>query len=112
MLRLPTATWQRTLLTLLIAAGILHLAYWMSAAQAPEQPLDATCAAMDHEASVGIALLVSEPTAIAEAKLDEALNRLKRARRNCRAGWTTMSSQDYRILQESYPRVGREEPTP
>ena len=100
-------TWQRSLLLLLAVFGIGQIGYWAVVAGGIEKPLDSVCASWDREASVGVALLVPNPTALGESHLDDALFRLRRARKNCRAGWLDIARQDYQSLRDDYPFPGR-----
>jgi hypothetical protein len=59
------------------------------------------CASWDREASIGIAPLVLDSTPLAESRLDDALYRLRRARKNCRAGWLELARQDYTSLRNA-----------
>ena len=93
-------TWQRFLLLLLVIFGVGQIGYWAVVAEGIEKPLDSVCASWDREASVGVALLVRNPTAQGESQLDDALFRLRRARKNCRAGWLDIARQDYASLRD------------
>jgi hypothetical protein len=99
-------TWQRLLLLALTVFGIGQICYWAVVTGDLDKPLDTVCATWDRDVSAGIALLVPDPTALAESHLDDALFRLRRARRNCRAGWLDIARQDYEHLRESYPFPG------
>ena len=101
------SSWQRLLLLLLAVGGFALTGYWAVVTESVDPPLDVTCASWDREASVGIALLVPDSTPIAEARLDDALYRLRRARKNCRAGWRDLARQDYADLRDAYPFPGR-----
>jgi hypothetical protein len=101
------STWQWLLLLALAILGIGQIGYWVVAAGDIDKPLDSICASWDREASVGIALLVPDATALAESHLDDALFRLRRARKNCRAGWFDIARQDYEHLRASYPFPSR-----
>jgi hypothetical protein len=100
------STWQRLLLLALTILGIGQIGYWAVVGDIAK-PLDSICASWDREASVGIALLVPETTALAESHLDDALFRLRRARKNCRAGWLDIARQDYEHLRKSHPFPSR-----
>jgi len=56
-----------------------------------------------REASQGIATLISDSSAAAELRLDEALRQLRRARKNCRAGAITLAGHDYASLHQTFP---------
>jgi hypothetical protein len=87
----------------LVAAGLLQLAWAAFASRGTELPLDPVCAAWDRRASFGIALLVPQTATLDEARLDYALYQLRRARKNCRAGWLKAARQDYSALYAAYP---------
>jgi hypothetical protein len=97
------STWQRVLLLLLAVGGFAQVTYWAVVTKAVDKPLEGACATWDREASAGVARLVSEPSALAEAQLDHALFQLRRARKNCRAGWFDVARQDYESLRATYP---------
>jgi hypothetical protein len=101
------STWRRLLLALLALLGVDQIGYWAMAAGGGERPLDPACAAWDRAASLGIAVLVPDPTPLAQSHLDEALLQLRRARQNCRAGWLDVARAEYQQLRESYPAAGR-----
>jgi hypothetical protein len=96
------STWQRLLLLLLAVGGFAQITYWAVVAEGIEKPLAGICASWDRDASVGIALLVPVPTALAESQLDQALSQLRRARKNCRAGWLDIARRDYASLRDAY----------
>jgi hypothetical protein len=102
-----SSRWRRLLLLLLAILGVAQIGYWTVAADSVEKPLDPACAAWDRAASIGIAALIPDPTALAQSHLDDALLRLRRARQNCRAGWLDVARRDYEHLRESYPMTGR-----
>jgi hypothetical protein len=97
------STWQRLLLLLLAIGGFAQITYWAVVADGIERPLDQVCAAWDREASSGIATLVPGSTALTESQLDYALFQLRRARKNCRAGWLDIAREDYASLRNAYP---------
>jgi hypothetical protein len=63
----------------------------------------ADCAARDQAASLRIATLVSDDSAAAELRLDEALAQLRRARKYCRSGLVTVAERDYLALERAIP---------
>ncbi len=101
------STWQRLVLLLLAFGGFAQIGYWSVVAEGHERPLDAVCASWDREASIGIALLVPNQTALAESQLDDALFQLRRARKNCRAGRLDLARQDYALLRDAHPFPNR-----
>jgi hypothetical protein len=102
-MRLPLANWSRLPLSALAAALLLHLNNLVFVAATSEPARDPRCPAWDRETSIGIALLVPMEGELAEARLDAALHRLRRARKNCRAGRLDLAHQDYAALQRAYP---------
>jgi hypothetical protein len=109
MMRALTATWQRLLMPAIAAAAVLYLVPWPSTADVTEPSLTPSCATWDRNASVGVALLVPDPSALAEAQLDFALYQLRRARRNCRAGRIELAREDYAVVQSTHPFPSRQE---
>jgi hypothetical protein len=101
--RFLTATWDRLLVTAFVAAIILHFASWMAAGPRSQRALDPRCATVDGEASIGIALLIPNAAEAVEARIDDALFRLRRARKHCRIGRIDLAAQDYRWLRSAYP---------
>lgn len=97
------------LVSALIAAGLLQVAWTAFASRGAEVPLDPTCATWDRQASFGIALLVPQTGTLDDARLDYALHQLRRARKNCRVGWLEAARQDYMALQAAYPFPNRSE---
>ena len=104
-----TRSWRHVMVSAVVAAGLLQLAWTAFASRGAEVPLDPVCAAWDRQASFGIALLVPQTAAIDEARLDYALYQLRRARKNCRAGWLEAARQDYTALQAAHPFPNRPE---
>ena len=99
----PLANWSRLLLSALATALLLYLNNWLFVAATSEPARDPRCPAWDRETSIGIALLVPVEGDLAEARLDEALHLLRRARKNCRAGRLDLAQQDYAALQRAHP---------
>lgn len=87
----------------LLAAGIVFaLVGFESRTKAEHSDFDAQdCAAWDLDASANIAALISNVSAVAEIRLDEAMLQLRRARRYCRAGRTEVARNDYASLQRA-----------
>jgi hypothetical protein len=102
-----TRAWRCMMISALVVAGLLQVAWTAFASRGTEVQLDPVCAAWDRQASFGIALLVPQTTAIDEARLDYALYQLRRARKNCRVGWLEAARQDYTALQANFPFPNR-----
>ena len=102
-MRASLANGPRLLVSAIAAALLLYLNNWLFVAATSEPARDPHCLAWDRETSIGIALLVPVEGDLAEARLDEALNILRRARKNCRAGRVDLARQDYADLQRRYP---------
>jgi hypothetical protein len=94
--------WQRLALLGLAVGGFAAVGMWSVAREGIEQPLEAACVSWDRDASSGVARLVPDPTPLAQARLDDALYRLRRARGNCRAGRFELARQDYASLRASH----------
>jgi hypothetical protein len=106
--RILSASWPRLLVSAVAVAALFYWLPWPGAADIREPALSATCAAWDREAGVGVALLVPDPSALAEAQLDVALYQLRRARKNCRLGLIELAREDYAVLQNAHPFPNRE----
>lgn len=76
---------------------------WSGSPGRPGVAAQPDCAAWDRAASEGVAALVSETSATAELRLDEALLQLRRARKNCRAGFVELAGHDYASLRRAFP---------
>jgi hypothetical protein len=79
---------------LLLLAGYLHEVSTRAAAL----PLYQICDHWDEAAADVVARLVHEPADASLRQAGDALFRLRRARRNCRAGWFALSCRDYRAI--------------
>jgi hypothetical protein len=96
-------SWRGLLLAGIIVLGLAQLAPWTrSVGREPPAPRP-DCAAWDRAASEGIAVLVSDNSAAAELRLDEAILQLRRARKHCRSGSIDMAGRDYRSLHQAFP---------
>ena len=95
--------WKATLLSACAAAALLYANQWLFAAATFAPPLDPQCRAWDRATSIGIALLLPDDSDLAEARLDDALHRLRRARKHCRAGRIDLARQDYDALHRAHP---------
>jgi hypothetical protein len=66
-----------------------------------EGPLSPICDTWDATAASALAGLISDRSDAAVRQLNDGLFRLRRARRNCRAGWVNLACQDYQSLLRS-----------
>jgi hypothetical protein len=83
---------------LVVAAAVLVLAAIGTRAQAPQVAFSPQCAAWDAAASTTLAALIADRRDVAEARLGDALFRLRRARRNCRHDFVGLARLDYDAL--------------
>jgi hypothetical protein len=95
-------SWRGLLLIAAITLALSQLAPSRSVSR-PEAASQPDCAAWDRAASEGIATIISDNRAASELRLDEALLQLRRARKNCRAGWVELAGHDYTSLHRTYP---------
>jgi hypothetical protein len=97
-------SWPVCLFGGVIALGLLH---WSTRTSAVGDGSDAAirtnCEAWDREASEGIAAIISDNSAAAELRLDQAILQLRRARKNCRAGFAAVARHDYASLHQAFP---------
>jgi hypothetical protein len=105
--RMRRFTSRRAVLSAFAVAALLYANQWLFAAATFEPPLAPQCRAWDRDTSIAIALLVPDDSDIAEARLDDALYQLRRARKNCRAGRLDLARQDYDILRRTHPLAAR-----
>ena len=96
-------SWRALLLVGVIALGLVQLTSWARTGSQQKPAVATNCEAWDREASQGIATLISDSSAAAELRLDEALRQLRRARKNCRAGAITLAGHDYESLHQTFP---------
>jgi hypothetical protein len=66
--------------------------------RAAEVPLHPICAHWDGKAADAVARLLHETGDVSLRQAGDALFRLRRARRNCRAGWLALSCRDYHVI--------------
>lgn len=90
-------------LLLLGIAGFVLTQAWSRSPNRADIEARPNCAAWDREASEGIAALISDTSAAAELRLDEAILQLRRARKNCRAGFIELAGHDYTSLHRAFP---------
>ena len=73
-----------------------------ASAQSGLSRFDEICLVMDREVSAGVALLILDPSA-ATARIDDAIERLRRARMNCERRWIDHARVDYAALRHAFP---------
>ena len=101
--RLPRLiSWPGLLLVVAMTLGLAQLVGWMRPAGPATLASDRDCAAWDRAASAGIATLISDTSAGAELRLDEAVAQLRRARKHCRSGAAALAGHDYLALHQRF----------
>src|SRR3954451_8114925 len=95
----------RLLLILVAAIALVSAGHWLvtRGTAAKVSVVAADCTAWDRSASTRIATLVADDSATGELRLDEAIAQLRRARKYCRAGLTSVSSSDYQAIERAIP---------
>ena len=96
-------SWRGLMVVAVFAFGILQLVPWMRSSGREAAAQQSDCVAWDRAASEGIATLISDTSAVAELRLDEAILQLRRARKNCRSGAITLARGDYTSLHQAFP---------
>ncbi len=81
-------------IALLLLIAFLH----MTSTRAAALPLHPACTHWDEMAANVVGRLVHESADASLRQAGDALFRLRRARRNCRAGWLALSCQDYHAI--------------
>jgi hypothetical protein len=97
------ASWRGLLLGAAAAVCLTQLVSWTRSADRDAAHYQPDCAGWDRAASDGIAMLISDTSAAAELRLDEAILQLRRARRSCRSGATALARHDYVSLHRAFP---------
>ena len=77
-------------------------------AQPALSTFDEVCVIMDREASAGIATILLGAPANADARLDEALVRLRRARTYCDRVWVDPARVEFNALRKAFPLTDRQ----
>ena len=95
-------TWP--LLIVAAAVGLVHVAS-SARSDAARGSLSPQCEAWDTAATVALTALIADRSEIVEARLGDALFRLRRARKNCRHDWTGLARLDYDAITDG--RYGR-----
>lgn len=77
-------------------------------AQPALSTFDEVCVIMDREASAGIATILLGAPAAADARLDDALVRLRRARTYCDRVWVDPARVEFNALRNAFPLTDRQ----
>ena len=110
--RAAISCWSRRMLaacTLVIVglaahAGLMrHYESDAQVASAKEQTLSPTCLQWHQAASLVVARLVESTRDSDLRQVNDAVFRLRRARRNCEEGWFTLACQDYHAVARNIP---------
>jgi hypothetical protein len=88
----------RPALTGAFAAIAFALLMLMGGVSADKTRLDSPCEAWDEAASTALAAAIAGRSPVVEYQLGDAVFRLRRARRNCKAGWHELARLDYEAL--------------
>ena len=96
-------SWRGLLLAAVVALCLTQLVPWTRSAGREAAAHQADCAPWDRVASEGIATLISDTSAAAELRLDEAILQLRRARKSCRSGAIALARHDYASLHQAFP---------
>jgi hypothetical protein len=86
---------------LLAALAALFLAVLMLG-EIPRETamLDPRCDTWDETANAALGAAIAARNRIPDSQLGDAVFRLRRARRNCKAGWLALAQSDYEALLE------------
>jgi hypothetical protein len=90
-------------LAIVLAAGVIGANIWRPAGSTVAGSVDTNCGELDRAATEALAPLLHDASAAAEWTLDQALQQLRRARRNCRAGSVELAGNDYNALIQAHP---------
>ena len=96
-------SWRGLLLAAVVALGLAQLVFFTKSVGREVVAHRPDCAAWDRAASEGIATLISDTSAAAELRLDEAILQLRRARKSCRSGAIALARNDYASLHQAFP---------
>ena len=96
-------SWRALMLFVVFGFGLLQFAPWIRSGSREAAARQSDCVAWDRVASEGIATLITDASAAAELRLDEAILQLRRARKNCRSGAITLARGDYTSLHQAFP---------
>ena len=93
-------------IALLLLIAFLHV----TSTRAAAIPLHPACRHWDEMAANVVGRLVHQSADASLRQAGDALFRLRRARRNCRAGWLALSCQDYHAIVRLRADTGNETP--
>ncbi len=88
-----------------LAGAIAVTTMWPRAGSS--EPVETRCESWDQAASTALAGLIGDRSEAADAKLGDALFRLRRARKHCRHGFVSLAKLDYDALLSSRYRIGQ-----
>ena len=94
-------TWRVLMVIAVFGVGLAQLIPWLAPRAVQARPSTLNCDALDRQASVAVSALVLDSSGRGELRLDEALMQLRRARKNCRAGFNAVAVNDYVGLSRS-----------
>ena len=99
----PAAIFSLSHIRYLILATVVAVSAVVSLVNlAPSDSADASlhpdCEDLDKSAGEMFVRMLANRTPAAEARLHDAVFRLRRARKNCRYGWVGLAQRDYRAL--------------
>jgi hypothetical protein len=101
-MRVFVRSWQRRLVLAVAVIALIPFAYAFYSSGEVEPLLAAACVSWDRDATADISRLLADSTSAGEARLAQALHRLRRARRSCRAGAVEPAREDYEHLHTEY----------
>ena len=90
-------SWRGLMVVAVFAFGILQLVPWMRSSGREAAAQQSDCVAWDRAASEGIATLISDTSAAAELRLDEAILQLRRARKKLQVRRDRACAQRLRV---------------
>ena len=90
-------SWRGLMVVAVFAFGILQLVPWMRSSGREAAAQQSDCVDWDRAASEGIATLISDTSAAAELRLDEAILQLRRARKKLQVRRDRACAQRLRV---------------
>ena len=94
-------TWRMLMVVAVFGVGLAQFIPWTKPRAIQANSATPNCEALDRQASVAVSALVLDSSGRGELRLDEALMQLRRARKNCRAGFNAVAVNDYVGLSRS-----------
>jgi hypothetical protein len=94
-------TWRVLTVVAVFGVGFAQLVPWMKPRSVHANSPTLNCEALDRQASAAVSALVFDSSSRGELRFDEALMQLRRARKNCRAGFNAVAVADYVGLSRS-----------